>query len=261
MNVNELLARFSEQQVAAFFLLLARVSPLFILAPLFSSKQVPARARGVLAVALAVGLTPVVGRHGRIDLDTLPYALLVLKELLVGLAFAYGLSALFAAVQAAGALLDTLIGFSFGSLVDPVTGNQSTVLAQMYALFGAAVFVAIDGDAYVVQGLARTYDAVPLLKSPAIGSLVQGAQAAFSGIFVSAFEIAAPVLVALIITDAALGVVSRVVPQLNVFATGFPAKMIVGLSLIGVSLPFVSGFVADQLETTVVTALHTLRVG
>ena len=120
--------------------------------------------------------------------------------------------------------------------------------------------MAIDGDAYVVQGLARTYDAVPLLKAPAIGSLVEGAQAAFSGIFVSAFEIAAPVLVAMIITDAALGVVSRVVPQLNVFSTGFPAKMIVGLTLIGVSLPFVSGFIGDQLETTVVTALHTLRI-
>jgi flagellar biosynthesis protein FliR len=260
VDVNELLARFSEQQVAAFFLVLARVSPLFLLAPLFSSKQVPARARGVLAVALTLGLTPVVSRHADINLDTLPYALLILKELLVGLAFVYGLSALFAAVQAAGALLDTLIGFSFGSLVDPVTGTQSTVLSQMYALFGAAIFVAIDGDAYVVQGLARTYDAVPLLKSPAIGSLVQGAQTAFSGIFISAFEIAAPVLVAMIITDAALGVVSRVVPQINVFSTGFPAKMIVGLTLIGVSLPFVSGYIGDQLETTVVTALHTLRI-
>jgi flagellar biosynthetic protein FliR len=119
--------------------------------------------------------------------------------------------------------------------------------------------VAIDGDAYVVQGLARTYDAIPLDRSPAIGTLVQGAQVAFSGIFVSAFEIAAPVLVALTITDATLGVVSRVVPQLNIFATGFPAKMLVGLSLIGVSLPFVSGFVGNSLETTVLQALHSLH--
>ena len=179
MNLNELIARFSEQQVAAFFLVLARVSPLFLLAPLFSSKQIPARARGVLAVALTIGLTPVVSRHAKIDLDTLPFAMLILKELLVGLAFAYGLSALFAAVQTAGSLLDTLIGFSFGATVDPINGNQSTVLSQMYALFGAAIFVAIDGDAYVVQGLARTYDAIPLDRSPAIGTLVQGAQVAF----------------------------------------------------------------------------------
>src|ERR687885_191793 len=260
MNVNELLARFSEQQVAAFFLVLARVSPLFILAPLFSSKQVPARARGVLAVALTLGLTPVVSRHARIDLDTLPYALLILKELLVGLAFAYGLGALFAAVQAAGALLDTLIGFSFGSLVDPVTGNQSSVLSQLYALVGVAVFVAIDGDAWVVKGLARTYEAVPLLEAPQIGSLVHGAQVAFSGVVAASLEVGAPVILALIVTDAAFGVVSRVVPQLNVFAVGFPAKVAVGLVLIGASLPFASAWLADQLEQSVASALQALRV-
>ena len=77
---------------------------------------------------------------------------------------------------------------------------------------------------------------------------MQGAQVGVLGIFVAGFMIGAPVIVALVITDAAFGVVSRVVPQLNVFAVGFPAKMIVGLTLIGASLPFVAGFVADELQ-------------
>jgi len=259
MDPSELLARFSEQQVAGFFLVLARVSPLFLLAPLFSSKMVPGRARGIIAVALTVGILPVV-QHGRIDLDILPFAGLILKELLVGLAFAYALSALFAAMQAAGALLDTLIGFSFGAMVDPVTGTQSTVLSQMYALFGVAIFITLGGDGWVVKGLARTYDAIPLSEAPAIGSMVEGAQMAFSGIFVAAFMIGAPVLIALIIVDAAFGVVSRVVPQLNVFAVGFPAKMIVGLVLIGASLPFVDDFLGGQLKDTLTIALRSLKV-
>jgi flagellar biosynthetic protein FliR len=124
MNANALLAHFTEQQVAAFFLVLARVSPLFLLAPLFSSKSLPGRARGIVALALAVGLMPVV-KHGAIDLDVLGFGLLILKEVVVGLAFAYALAAMFAALQAAGTLLDTLIGFSFGAMVDPVTGTQS----------------------------------------------------------------------------------------------------------------------------------------
>ena len=73
MTANELLARFSEQQVAAFFLVLARISPLFILAPLFSSKMIPGRVRTIIAVGLAVGLMPVV-KHGVIDLDPLAFA-------------------------------------------------------------------------------------------------------------------------------------------------------------------------------------------
>ena len=91
---------------------------------------------------------------------------------------------------------------------------------------------------------------MPLLEAPAIGSMVQGAQVAFSGIFVSAFMIGAPVLIALIIVDAAFGVVSRVVPQLNIFAVGFPAKMIVGLVLIGASLPFVDDFLGGRAART-----------
>jgi flagellar biosynthetic protein FliR len=256
----EILARFSEEQVAAFFLVLARVSPLFLLAPLFSSKMIPGRARGVLAIGLSIGIMPVV-KHGSIDLDVLGYGGLIFKELIVGLAFAYALGAMFAAMQAAGALLDTLIGFSFGAMVDPVTGSQSTVLSQMYGLVGVAIFIAIGGDGWVVKGLSRTYDAVPLTDAPAIGSLVEGAQVAFSGIFVSAFMIGAPVLIALIIVDAAFGVVSRVVPQLNVFAVGFPAKMIVGLVLIGASLPFVDDFMLDQIQESVRSALTALKVG
>jgi flagellar biosynthetic protein FliR len=258
MDPNALLAHFSEQQVAAFFLVLARVSPLFILAPLFSSKMVNPRVRGIAAVALTVGLMPVVKR-GEIDLELLPYAGLLVKEIIVGLAFAYALHAMFAALQVAGTLLDTLIGFSFGAIVDPVTGTQSAVIQQMYGLFGVAIFIALSGDALVIAGLGRTYDAVPLLEAPALNSMVQGAQVAFSGIFVSAFMIGAPVIIALIIVDAAFGVVTKVVPQMNIFAVGFPAKMIVGLTLIGASLPFVSGFIGNQVQTTVYQAIETLR--
>ena len=260
MSADALLAHFTEQQVAAFFLVIARVSPLFILAPLFSSKSLPARARTVVALAISIGLMPVV-KHGTIDLDPLAFGGLIIKEVIVGLAFAYALGAMFAALQAAGTLLDTLIGFSFGATVDPVTGTQSAVIQQMYSLFGVAIFIAIGGDAWVIKGLGRTYDSVPMLDAPAIGSLVQGAQVAFSGIFVSAFMIGAPVIIALIIVDAAFGIVSKVVPQMNIFAVGFPAKMIVGLTLLGATLPFVSGFIADQLQLSVAQALSTLKVG
>jgi flagellar biosynthetic protein FliR len=221
--------------------------------------MIPGRARLLIAVALTIGIMPVV-EHGRIDLDPLAFGGLIVKEIVVGLAFAYGLAAMFAAIQAAGSVLDTLIGFSFGAMVDPVTGTQSTVLAQLYSLFGVAIFIAIGGDAWVIKGVGRTYEAVPLLAAPAIGSMVHGAQVAFSGIFIGAFMIGAPVIVALIITDAAFGVVSRVVPQMNVFAVGFPAKMIIGLTLLGASLPFVSGFIADQLQLSVAAALRALKV-
>ena len=262
MNADQLIAQFGEQQVLAFLLVLGRVSPLFILAPMFSSRMMPARAKSVAAVALAIGIAPVASRAagGHVPMDIIGIAGLMLKEILVGCAFAFALGAFFAAVSVAGTLLDTFVGFSFGQLVDPVTGNPGGALNQLYALVGVAIFIAINGDEWIVMGLARTYETVPLLDAPQIGSLVQGVQVAFTGIFGAALQVCAPVLLAVVLTDAAFGVVSRVVPQLNVFAVGFPAKVAVGLVLIGVSLPFLGGWLGDELQQSVGAALHSLKV-
>jgi flagellar biosynthetic protein FliR len=261
--MNDLLARFGEQHVLAFSLVLARVAPLFLLAPLFSSKAFPGRVRAVTAVALAIGISPVATQAlgaGEIPGELWALAGLMGKELLVGMAFAFGIAALFAAFTVAGSLLDISIGFSLGGVIDPLTGTQSSLLAQLYTMIGVLVFIAIGGDGWVIAGLARTYDAVPLLDAPQLGSLTAGAQLAFSGIFAAAIQVCAPVLLALIVTDAAIGVVSRVVPQLNVFAVGFPAKVAVGLLMVGISLPFAAGWLADELQRSVSSALESLRV-
>jgi flagellar biosynthesis protein FliR len=160
----------------------------------------------------------------------------------------------------AGSFLDTLIGFSFGGLIDPITGNQNAVLARMYSLIGLMIFLAIGGDTWVIQGLARTYEVVGIDQVPSIGTLVAGASQAFSSIFLSAIQVAGPIILALILTDAAFGVVSRVVPQLNVFAVGFPAKVTIGLLLIGVTMPFVGAWLAGELQQSVLQALQTLKV-
>ncbi len=254
--MNTLLAQLGGAQSAGFMLVLARVTPLFVVAPLFSSRQMPVRVRTIVAVALAIGLTPIAMQGQQIPNDALELVGMVLKELLVGLAFALSIALLFAAVSSAGALLDMLVGFSFGAIVDPLTGNQSAVLTQLYGLVALAIFVAIDGDAWLIGGLARTFELVPLTAAPDIAALASGVVAAFTTIFAAALEVAAPVLLAVVITDVAFGVVTRVVPQMNVFAVGFPVKVVVGLLVVGASLPFVSGWISDELHASVAQALQ-----
>jgi len=263
MRPEDLLAHFSEEQTAGFILVLARISPLFILAPMFSSKMIPARAKGIVAVALTIGIYPTASHAGGahdIPLDVLPLGGLVLKELFVGLAFAFSLACLFAAIQVAGSILDTLIGFSFGAIVDPITGTNGAVLNQVYGLIGVMIFIVINGDAWVIQGLAKSYEAIPLVDAPDMSTLVEGAQVVFSGIFAAAIEVCAPVMLATLLTDVAFGLVSRVVPQLNVFGVGFPAKVTVGLVMVGATLPFMAGWLGDELQSSVASALHTLQV-
>jgi flagellar biosynthetic protein FliR len=258
--MNQLLEQFTEQHLVAFILTLARIAPLFLIAPLFSSKMIPARARGVAAVAIAIGFSPLAGKDAKISTDVMSIGGLIFKEILVGVAFALIIQCVFASVAAAGSLLDTSIGFSFGSLLDPINNQQAGVLTQVYSLVGVMVFVVIGGDAWVIRGLAETYHEVPLDATPKLGALTGGVQHAFSHILLAAIEVAAPVLLAVIVTDAAFGVVSRVMPQLNVFAVGFPAKILVGFLLIGTSLPFVATWIGNQLTESVGAALRTLQV-
>jgi flagellar biosynthetic protein FliR len=259
--VNELIQVVGANQAAGFILVLARISPLFVIAPIFSSRMMPARAKSVAAVAMAVGMAPVAvqGANKKVPTDALMLAELIVKEVLIGLAFAFAVAVVFQAMSIAGSFLDTLVGFSFGSLVDPITGTQSPVLSQMYSLVGVMIFIAIGGDAWMIRGLAETYDLVPLLAFPSMGALVGGANAAFTHIFVSALQIAAPVLIAVTITDAAFGIVSRVAPQMNVFAVGLPAKIIIALIILGASLPFVAGYIDDALQTGITDSLNSIK--
>ncbi len=259
-GAETLLQQFGEQQVLGFFAVLARVVPLFIVAPLFSSRSMPPRVRGVAAVGIAFGLAPIVARGAVMPTDVLGIAFLMGKELLIGFSYAFVLACLFAAVATAGTLLDFSVGFAFGAAVDPLTGNNSAVISQMYVMFATAIFVIVGGVEWVVQGLARTYDLVGITEMPELGTMVQGAVESFVQIFVSAIEICGPILLAMIITDAAFGMVSRVAPSLNVFAVGFAVKIGVGLLLLALTFPYVGTWIGDEVQGSVTDALRTLKV-
>jgi flagellar biosynthetic protein FliR len=258
--MNAVLQELAGNQLAGFILVLARVTPLFFIAPLFSSAMIPPRVKGIIAVGISIGLTPIAMHGQHVPSDTLAVAGLVIEGMLVGLSFAFALAVLLAAVESAGSLIDVISGFSYGTLINPMNGESSAVISRFYSLFGTMIFLVIGGDAWTIRGLGRTFELVPLTDAPRLGSLVAGVEQAFSTIFTSAVEIAAPVLAALLITDVAFGVVARVVPQLNIFAVGFPTKVIVALLVVSASLPFVANWIDGQLTVSVSAALGALKV-
>jgi flagellar biosynthetic protein FliR len=258
--LNQAISHLGGTHITAFFLVLARITPLFLMAPLFSSKMLPRRVKGIVAVALSLGLTGVAAQGQHIPGDPLQVAGLLVMGLLIGLAFAFTVNAVFAAVHQAGAIIDSIAGFGFGSMIDPINGNQGGVLTQLYNLVGIAIFIAIGGDAWMLRGLTRTFTLVPLTRGPKLGVLAAGALTSFGSIFTSAVEVAAPAMLALLITDVSFGMVSRVVPQLNVFAVGFPVKVGVALLVVAATLPFLGGWMSDQITNSVGTALHALQV-
>ena len=256
LTLSTLLHQIGSDKVTGFFLVLARVSPLFVLAPLFSSKMVPVRVKGIVAVGLSIGLTPLAVHGQNIPTNPMAVAGMLVIQVLVGLAFAFAVGMVLTAVEAAGALTDMVAGFSFGSVVDPINGNQGGTMTNLYSLVGLAMFIAIGGDAWTLRGMQRTFDLVPLTKAPQIASLTSGVEQAFATIFVSAVEVAAPVILALMITDVAFGMIAKVVPQVNIFGVGFPMKVGVAMLIVAASLPFLGSFMSDQIATAVTGILH-----
>lgn len=258
--MNKVLSELAGNQLGGFILVLARVTPLFLLAPLFSSALIPARVKGLVAVGISIGLTPIAMHGQHVPSDAVKVAGLVLEGLLVGLAFSFALAVLLAALESAGAIIDVVSGFSYGNLINPLDNENSAVISRFYSLLGTLIFLVIGGDAWTLRGLGRSFELVPLTAAPRLTSLVSGSEQVFSTIFTAALEIGAPVLAALLITDVAFGVVSRVVPQMNVFAVGFPTKVAVTLLVVAASLPFVANWISGQLSVSVGAAMGALHI-
>jgi len=146
-------------------------------------------------------------------------------------------------------------------MVDPLNGNPGGALTNLYSVVGLVIFLVIGGDAWTLRGLSQTFTFAPLAHAVAAKPLVAQAESAFASVFVGAVEIAAPLLLAIIVSDIAFGMVSKVVPQMNVFAVGLPVKVTVALLVVAASLPFLGTWMTGQLDDSVSAALHTLQVG
>jgi flagellar biosynthesis protein FliR len=255
-NLTVALPQIAETRVLAFFLVLGRVGGLFAFAPVFSSPLLPLRIRGMIAAALALALTPLASHDVVIPTDVSTYLGLLLKEVGVGLVLAFPLALLTAGIQAGSAVIETIIGFSFGAVIDPMSNQPNGVIGQLLAMFAALILMLSGGDRIMLGGLAQSFATLPLTAYPSIAHIAAGTTLA--PVFVIGLEITAPVLVAVIVADCALGLVSRAVPQMNVFVVGLPVKVLLCLVVLAGSLPFVQGALQGQLTQLVSQALTTI---
>lgn len=238
--VTDLMA-FSQERVAMLVLALARIGGLFIMGPIFASRQTPLRVRAALVFFIAIAMLPVLRTMPPVlaaDAGPLVLAGMIGFEIAIG--FTLGLVAqfVFGAVQMAGQLAGIQMGIGLSNLIDPQTQEHITSLAQWQNLLTLLIFLSVDGHHALIRAVADSFAVVPL------GGTIPGA-AGFGmvldlagGIFVVALKIAAPVMVLLLLINAAMGVLAKLIPQLNVFIVGFPLNVAAGLFVLTASQPF-----------------------
>jgi flagellar biosynthetic protein FliR len=213
-----------------------RFGALFVLAPAFGGMPMPASFRALFVLALAATVVAALDVPApALSLDFVPLAVAALSELAVGAAMAFGLFAAFAAFQFAGKLLDIQIGFSMGTVYDPVTRAQSPLLGSALNVLALVLFFALDGHHLLLRGVAYSLETLPPGTLPARWSLLPFVDQ-FGVMFLFGLTLVAPVVFTLLLVDVGIGIASRTMPQLNIFTIGIPVKIVVGLLVLAGTL-------------------------
>jgi len=238
----------STGKIIAFVLVLARIGAAFSLAPAIAGKNVPVRIKAILAIFISLLLVSVVANPK--NLDTAPIGMitvLMLKEVIMGLAIGLAMSAIVAIWSLAGAYLDLSTGFSYGGVIDPQYGNQSALLQQIYTLLAAVIFVTMGGVQILIETLAMSFQTVPLASFPPSSDLAQLALAILTSVFVAGLGLLAPPLIALFLTDLAFGLIARAAPQTQIIALEFPVKIAVAIVVIVATIPWMVPFLTKNM--------------
>lgn len=243
----------------SFLLVLARCAGLVLGAPLFGHLLVPLRGRVGLALVLAVALAPVAASEVAVPPTLWTMAGLVVTESILGLTLGFLAQMIFAGVQLGGQVAGIQIGFGLANLIDPQSNAQSTVVAEWQQLMALLAFLALDVHHVLLRALVESFAVVPLGAVALGAGVLRGVVMKAGEIFAIGMRIAAPVLIVLLLTNAALGVLARTIPQLNVFVVGFPVNVGVGLIVLGAALPFTFRFLAQEFGALAPTFGWLLR--
>ncbi|OCT13802.1 flagellar biosynthetic protein FliR [Paenibacillus pectinilyticus] len=241
------------QAIPIFLLIFCRITSFFVVVPILSSRNVPMMFKVGLSVFISLIIFSTIGIDKTMPIDGI-YVLLIMREMLIGVLLGFLAYLFFTVVQTAGSFMDMQIGFSMASVIDPLSGTSTPMLGNLKYMIAILLFLSFDGHHYLIRAIIDSYQWVPI-DNQLFNRIYDGQISDFlfqslSKMFYLSFQLAAPIVAALFLTDLGLGLLTRVAPQFNIFVIGAPLKMILGFFLLVIVFPeLVSQF--QQLFSTI----------
>jgi len=237
-------------QLQAFLLIFLRVSAIILVLPIFSSKNIPVMLKAGLSISVSIVLFPMVRIEALPFLtEPIPFAIEVMGEILLGAVIGLSVRMLFAGIQLAGQLLGFQMGLGIANVMDPISNSQASVIAQLKNLFAMLMFLAVNAHHQLLQALVKSFRMMPPPLDFQYGtSLMEQVVRLAGNMFIIAVKVGAPVMIVLLLTSVALGLVARTVPQMNVFIVAFPVKIVIGFVFLAGALPFLASFLKQIFE-------------
>jgi flagellar biosynthetic protein FliR len=239
----------SVAQAQIFFLALTRVLAMIIHVPVLGGRSIPNQVRLGLGFALVLAMLPWQPLEpGAEMMDTLPYAVAIGKELLIGTLAGYAALITFGALQITGSLMGSGSGFSAGHVLNPALDDTGSPLDQLFIMTAFLIFLVINGHHMFLQGLQQTFVLLPIngdIPDISLDRLV----GLTGGMITAGVHMALPLLGTLLLTDLTLGLLARVAPQVQVFFLGIPMKLGVGLIALSAALIIILPTLNQMLQS------------
>ena len=247
---------FSMDELEYFMLIFCRVSCLIYIVPFFSMNNTPRRVRVGLSFIIAMLLYYVIPEKPVLEYSTLlAYAVLVLREAIVGLLMGFACNICTTIVGFAGRIIDMEIGLSMASLMDPMTKENMSISGVIYN-YAITLMLLITGIyEYILKALAESFSLIPIGGAVFASDRLLGAMLKFMADYVMiAFRICLPMFAVMILLNALLGILAKVAPQMNMFAVGMQMKVLIGLILLFLTMTMLPG-IADSIYTEIKTMM------
>jgi flagellar biosynthetic protein FliR len=245
--------------LAMFIFPFVRILALVASAPIVGNRQVPARIKVGLSLLLAFVVAPTVTVPPGIEPASAAGLLVLLQQLLAGLAMGFAMRLIFTAVEMCGDIAGMQMGLGFASFYDPQHASYTPVVAQFLGIIAALVFLGMDGHLAMLAALGESFRVFPISTAPPPAMALHTLAAWGGSIFVFALQLSLPLIGALLVTNMALGILARSAPQLNVFAVGFPVTLAIGFAALALSLPYFAPLLERITSMALETAMSVVR--
>lgn len=251
---------FSFQDFLLFLLLMMRCLGLFLTAPVFQSRLIPPQVKIGFSALLALLCFPLVREGGPVFPSfSFVYLEALLREVLLGVTFGIVTNLVFSSVQIAGEIIDFQMGFSYVNVVDPLSGLGASVMGQFYLLLATMYYLGTGGYRLTIEGLVHSFALVPpggfVVRTDFAPSFVR----LVGEVMLLALRFGAPVMVALFLANFTLAILSRAIPQMNVFIVGLPLNLGIGFFIALSTLPYLLPPLESLVELFIRSFFHFLQ--
>jgi len=239
----------SYQEFKAFFLILIRVSVILFMFPFFNARIIPVLSKVGLTLTITIILFPVIGNKMVTFPDTLwGMVQLVIAEFIIGMILGLLVQMFFEAVMIMGQLVGFQTGFAIVNILDPQSGSQVSILANMAYLAAITLFLILNGHHILLSAMRESFE---IINPGSLGlnqQIFQKIMQVSGDMFVIAIRIGAPAIAALLFVSVAFGLITKLLPQMNIMIVAFPIKIVIGLFFFGISLNVLLRFMERYLE-------------